>query len=291
MIITERRLRRIIREELLRESEIDDWLDDVDNSLTAIDTAVLAATIAGFDAPITLPAEKALAGIAAAVDAVQVVRAAQKGDMQLAAENALSAIFGLFLFHQAGKKIAKAIVTTNSERVREWLVQMVFQIVDWWVSNGKIDEADAPELKKEISKYKNPNIPLPPPAPIIDDGTSENIDDGESDGSPDPYVPAQPKSPQPKPSQPRSPAAPGPASGCPISKRFYFTYDRWDTSIWDSSRNAVVAVGTAKRTQLGGTNWVIKSVARDMEGSPTSITLVDATDPGKCLMLLPLNSP
>jgi hypothetical protein len=166
---------------------------------------------------------------------------------------------------------------------------MVFAIVDWWVSNGDIDKADAPELKKEISKYKNPNIPLPP-APIIDDGTSENIDDGESDGSPDPYVPAQPKSPQPKPSQPHSPAAPGPASGCPISRRFYFTYDGRDTSIWDSLRGAVVAVEIQKGTQLGGTNWKIKSVARDAEGSPTSITLVDATDPGMCLMLLPLNS-
>ena len=290
MIITERRLRRIIREELLRESQIDDWLDDVDNSLTAIDTAVLAATIAGFDAPVTLPAEKVLAGIAAAVDGAQAFRAWQKGDMKLAAENVLSALFGLFLFHQAGKKIAKALVTTKSERVREWLVQMVFAIVDWWVSNGDIDKAAAPELKKEISKYKNPNIPLPPPAPI-DDGTSENIDDGESDGSPDPYVPAQPKSPQPKPSQPRSPAAPGPASGCPISKRFYFKYDGWGTSIWDSLRNAAVAAEIQKGTQLGGTNWVIKSVARNVEGSPTSITLVDATDPGKCLMLLPLNSP
>lgn len=286
MIITERRLRRIIREELLRESHLDDFLEDVDNTLTGIDVVSTVATFSGVAAPLSVPAERIISALAGVVDIIQMSRALVQNppDYETAGINLVSALFSFFSMHSAGKLVSKTL------KGRSFLVQIGIALIDECVSLGKIDEDDAPEIKKEINKFKDLNVPLPAPSPAlaIDDGTSENIDDGESDGSPDPYVPAQPKSPQPKPSQPRSPAAPGPASGCPISRRFYFTYDAWDTSIWDSSRSAVVAVGTEKRTPLGGTNWKIKSVARDVEGSPTSITLVDATDPGKCLMLLPL---
>jgi hypothetical protein len=284
MIITERRLRRIIREELLRESHLDDFLEDVDNTLTGIDVVSTVATFSGVAAPLSVPAERIISALAGVVDIIQMSRALVQNppDYETAGINLVSALFSFFAMHSAGKLVSKTL------KGRSFLVQIGIALIDECVSLGKIDEDDAPEIKKEINKFKDLNVPLPAPSPAlaIDDGTSENIDDGESDGAPDPYVPAQPK-----PSQPRSPAAPGPASGCPISKRFYFTYDAWDTSIWDSSRNAAVAIGTGIGTLLGGTNWVIKSVASDVEGSPTSITLVDATDPGKCLMLLPLNSP
>lgn len=280
MLITERKLRAVIRRELLSESsttfmaDVDHFLQVADNLLTAADLATAAASLTAVGAPAALAAHSVINVASAATDIAQAFVALAKSppDWEGFWVNGASAAISLLVDHAIAKVISQGagpIVITAWKR-RELIVTLGMAAIDWWVSQGKIKPTDAEEIKKVIKKNLEPDI-----------GESENIDDGESDGSPDPILPALPQ--QPRPALPSSKS-----SDCPVSGRFAFKYDGWDGSIWDMPRKAAVTVDLNTGTLLGNTGWMIKNVQTDTEGRPTLVKIIHTS--GKCLRVLPLNS-
>lgn len=276
--ISENKLRRIIKEELLRENlanDIDDFLKWADTALTAADVATAVGAMSVVFAPEALVAQQIISKTGAAIDLLQVFTSLTKDppDTEAAWVNGISAVISFFVDKALARAISSGVrvVATAAQR-RGLIVTLALAAVDWWVSRDKITPANAAKLKEIIKKSPEPDV-----------GESDNIDDGESDGSPDPVLPALPQ--QPRPSRPSSKS-----SDCPVSGRFAFKYDGWGGSIWDMLTNpaTVVAVDLNPDTLLGNTGWTIKNVQTDNEGQPTLVKIIHTS--GKCLRVLPLSS-
>lgn len=254
--------------------DVDYFLQLADNLLTAADLATGVASLTAVGAPAAVAAHTAINMVSAATDIAQAFVALAKSppDWEGFWVNGASAAISLFVDHAIAKVISQSAgpIAITAWKRRELIVTLGMAAIDWWVSKGKIEPTDAAKIKEIIKKNPEPDV-----------GESENIDDGESDGSPDPVLPALPQ--QPRPSRPSSKS-----SDCPVSERFAFKYDGWDGSIWDMPRNAAVTVDLKIGTLLGNTGWTIKNVQTDNEGQPTLVKIIHTS--GKCLRVLPLNS-
>jgi hypothetical protein len=285
--ISENKLRRIIREALLREAnwanDADQLLQYLDNVLTGLDIATGVASLTPAVVP-AFAANRTINIVSAAVDLAQVFTSLAKDppDYEAAWVNGFSAIISVLVSHAVSRAITSGALPAAQQawKRRELIVTLATTAVDWWVSREKITPTDAAKLKEVIKQNPEPDVGE-------SDGSLEP-DVGESDGSPDPVLPTLPK----PPSQPRtpSPRLSSPASDCPVSQRFAFEYTGWSGSIKDMGRKppANVTVDLNVGSKLGDTGWKIESVKSDQEGRPTRVKII-FTD-GKCLTVLPLNS-
>jgi predicted DNA binding protein len=269
--ISENKLRQIIREALLRENmanDFDDFLQFVDNTLTALDVATAAASLSVVLAPATGPANRVISFAGGLVDFAQIFTSIAKDppDYEAACVNLFSCIISFLVDHALGT------AATTALKHRKIIVEVSLAVADWWSSRDKITLADAEGLKKEIQKNPEPDV-----------GESENIDDGESDGSPDPVLPALPQK-----TRPERPSLP--SSDCPTSKRFAFKYNSWGGSIQDMLEDPPITVTVDLKVGalLGDTGWTIKNVQTDNEGQPTQVKIIHTS--GNCLLVLPLDS-
>jgi len=306
--ISENKLRLIIREALLREAnwanDVDQLLQHLDNVLTGLDIATGVATLSPAFVP-AATANRIITWTAAATDLAQVFTSLLKDppDYEAAWVNGFSAIISVFVDHAIARAITAGALPAAREawKRKELIVTLSNAAVDWWVSRGSIKPADGAKLREAIKQNPEPDVGESDGSLEPDFGESEQPPNLSTTQPKPPQAPpktsnpstTQPKPPQAPPKTPnQSPSQSGSAfPDCPVSQRFAFEYTGWGGSIKDMGRKppATVTVDLNIGSVLGDTGWKIKSVKTDDEGRPTQVKII-FTD-GRCLTVLPLNSP